>query len=246
MEPTEQSESIDVPTVVLYLHGNAHNRAQSHRVALYKLLQEFGCHVFTVDYRGYGDSSPVQLSETTVVEDARAALYWIQEKFGHKAKIFVHGHSLGAAIATHMVSSLHQEENSSCVTQTIPEYPRIAGLILQSPFNTMFDEVMTFSAAKALSSVGVDVEDKLRQGDMMFSSEDWLPKVKCPVVIYHAQDDKVIPFSLGNKLFENTKKTGKEDITFVPITEVPGCGHKNLYKSKEFLKDLNNFLKTYS
>lgn len=58
-------------TVVLYLHGNAHNRSLQHRVQLYRLLLEMGYYVLAIDYRGFGDSSPVDLTETSVVADAR-------------------------------------------------------------------------------------------------------------------------------------------------------------------------------
>jgi len=73
-------------TVILYLHGNCHNRAQGHRVGLYKVLISMGYYVLAIDYRGFGDSSPVRLTESTVVEDARAALAWISDKLGEKAK----------------------------------------------------------------------------------------------------------------------------------------------------------------
>jgi hypothetical protein len=39
------------------------------------------------DYRGFGDSSPVALNESTVVSDARTALAWITDKLGDKAKV---------------------------------------------------------------------------------------------------------------------------------------------------------------
>ena len=77
VEPLSASD-----TVVLYLHGNAHNRGQAHRVSLYKILLRLGYYVLAVDYRGYGDSSPVGLAETTVAEDARAALTWIHGMIG--------------------------------------------------------------------------------------------------------------------------------------------------------------------
>ena len=41
----------------------------------------------TSDYRGFGDSSPVELSESTVVSDARTALSWITKELGGKAKV---------------------------------------------------------------------------------------------------------------------------------------------------------------
>ena len=43
--------------------------------------------MLAIDYRGFGDSSPVNLAEKTVVEDARAALSWIADKLGDKVKV---------------------------------------------------------------------------------------------------------------------------------------------------------------
>ena len=77
----------DQDTVILYLHGNSYNRSQGHRVGLYKLLIKLGFYVLAIDYRGFGDSSPVRLSERTTVEDARAALTWIADKLGDKVKV---------------------------------------------------------------------------------------------------------------------------------------------------------------
>ena len=78
---------LETDTLILYLHGNSYNRSQSHRVGLYKHLIRQGFYVLAIDYRGFGDSSPVNLSEKTVVEDARAALGWISDKLGDKAKV---------------------------------------------------------------------------------------------------------------------------------------------------------------
>ena len=54
---------------------------------MYKLLIKLGYYVLAIDYRGFGDSSPVTLAEKTVVEDARAALSWISDKLGDKVKV---------------------------------------------------------------------------------------------------------------------------------------------------------------
>lgn len=48
------------------------DRGFSYRISLYNKLTELGFHVLAFDYRSYGDSSPVRLSETTTVEDGLA------------------------------------------------------------------------------------------------------------------------------------------------------------------------------
>ena len=63
--PTQSSGRVErlgeEDTVVLYLHGNSSNRAQPHRTHLYHALLQLGYHVLAVDYRGFGDSSPVSV-----------------------------------------------------------------------------------------------------------------------------------------------------------------------------------------
>lgn len=222
----------ETDTVILYFHGNAYNRGQAHRVGLYKILLNLGYYVLAVDYRGYGDSSPVSLSEKTVVEDARAALTWIHEKIGFKAKVIVYGHSLGTSIASHMVADFDLETggNSS-----------VDGLILEAPFNNMYDEVMTFYAAKAASWV-MDVREQLTASGCLFDSEHWLPAVKCPVLILHAEDDKVVQYSLGQKLYESAMEAGKKNITLLTFAKNLKLGHNDIYKADNIETELKKFI----
>jgi len=227
VEPLSRSD-----TVILYLHGNASNRAQPHRVSLYKVFLAMGYYVLAIDYRGFGDSSPVNLSEETVVADARAALGWITSKLGEKMKVIVWGHSLGASIASHMVADFDLETggNSS-----------VSGLILESPFNNMKDEVLTFKAAKALQMM-VGVEAVLQSSDICFESDKWLPAVKCPVLMMHAEDDNVIPYNLATNLHKEAVDAGKENIRFVTFQGELGLGHTDLYLSETLREELIRFV----
>ena len=85
--------------------------------------------------RAYGDSSPVSLSERTTVEDGRAVFRWLQEMVrpDDKPRIVLWGHSLGTAIATRTLRDI-QEDSEDLV----------AGLVLESPFNKMEDELKHF------------------------------------------------------------------------------------------------------
>ena len=226
----EQLSSSD--TVILYLHGNASNRGQAHRVSLYKILLEMGFYVLAIDYRGFGDSSPVSLKEETVVADARAALGWITGKLGEKATIIVWGHSLGTSIASHMIADFDLETggNSS-----------VNGLVLESPFNNMKDEVMTFSAAKALQMM-VDVSSVLIKSDLSFESDKWLPAVKCPVLMMHAEDDNVVPYHLAQKLHKEAIDAGKDNIRFVTFPGELGLGHTDLYLSETLTAEVLKFV----
>ena len=81
-------ELSDSDCVFILLHGNAKNRGAAHRVAAYKKFQSLGCYTLTVDYRGYGDSIMSQtINETTLVEDAKAAIKFIRDIVGDKPKV---------------------------------------------------------------------------------------------------------------------------------------------------------------
>ena len=59
-------------------------------MSLYRIFLRLGYHVLALDYRGFGDSSPVSLSgltEDSVVADARAGLEWVTSKLGDKERI---------------------------------------------------------------------------------------------------------------------------------------------------------------
>ena len=146
---------------------------------MYKKLLSLGYYVLSIDYRGYGDSTNMKPSEDTVVNDARAALDWMTDKLGDKARVVVWGHSLGTAIASHMVADFDLETggNSS-----------VSGLVLEAPFNCMTEEVMTFKAAKALSLV-VDVEATIHQSGVAFDTYKWLPAVKVITDCYFSNNN---------------------------------------------------------
>ena len=71
------------------------------------MLLSLGYYVLALDYRGYGDSTNIKPSEDSVVSDARAALDWLTNKLGDKAKIIVWGHSLGSSFSNMVVLHLN-------------------------------------------------------------------------------------------------------------------------------------------
>ena len=93
------------------------------RVGLYKKLLALGYYVLAVDYRGYGDSTVISpVTEASCVTDARAALAWLTAKLGDQVKVVVWGHSLGTAIASHMVSesTVCQIKSLQTISHTLP------------------------------------------------------------------------------------------------------------------------------
>ena len=87
--------------------------------------------------RSYGDSTPVTLTETTTLEDGLAVMEWVKAMFKDRTNIpsiVLWGHSLGTSIASRTLASLETSGDGNLVS----------GLILESPFNKMKDELKHF------------------------------------------------------------------------------------------------------
>ncbi|XP_026670050.1 monoacylglycerol lipase ABHD12 [Ceratina calcarata] len=176
--------------VFLYMHGNSGNRASSHRLELYKLLQSLDYHVIAFDYRGYGDSDGAELSEMGVVDDSKYVLQWLLRLVNNTAPVFVWGHSLGTGVSTHTLALLATEEMQP------------TGLILESPFNNIADELSEHPLAQIFKHIPWFhwlIVEPFYDNYLRFESDKHIEKIQCPIMILHAEDDNVIPFALGEK-----------------------------------------------
>jgi len=217
-------------TLIVYFHGNSQDRGFGHRVELYKMLLGQGLHVLAVDYRSFGDSSRVALNEQTVVEDGLAVLDWVKGELGDSAaQVIVWGHSLGTAIATRAL-----------VTSN---FTQVSGLVLESPFNTMEDEVKKFKTARFAAWLGgFDIKEELEKANVEFRTEFWLPKVTQPVLVLHSDDDPIVPAFLGQRLVDRTREAGKEDIQLVRFGKGNRLRHRYIYRAPGIKEYLTNFL----
>ena len=210
----------DNKTVVLYLHGNSANRAGAHRVELYKVLRSLDCHVVCCDYRGYADSSPALPNETGVVQDARAVYDWLVAACGgNTSRVIVWGHSLGTGVAGHLVSLLSLEGNSP------------SGLVLESPFNNIYDEVRNHPMCWVWSKMpwfDWFFTTSLADSDVAFVTDQRISVIDCPVLILHAEDDAVVPFKLGRALYDTAVQSRDEtwgQVQFIDFSSELGYGH---------------------
>ena len=237
MLPTSSSGKVEPlkasDTVILYLHGNASNRSQPHRISLYRVFLSLGYYVLAIDYRGFGDSSTVLLTEDTAVADARAALGWITAKLGEACRVVVWGHSLGTAISTHMVAEADMETGGSS---------SVRGLVLESPFNNMREMVSTYKVTSGLISRVLDIDQLILDTGVEFATDRWLPAVRCPVLILHAEDDNIVPHRLGVALEESAREGGKQEVRLVSYPSSVGLGHCDIYKAPGLPEELQAFM----
>ena len=192
---------------LLYLHGNAGHIG--HRAEILRYLAT--AHHFTVmgvDYRGYGKSDG-QPNEEGLYQDGEAALLELAKISNIKTEdIVILGRSLGGGVASHLAKH-HQPK----------------ALVLESTFTTMPDVGQTiypFLPVKLL------MQNK-------YPSVDNIKYYQGPVLISHGDQDEIVPYTLGQQLFEAANDPKK----FVTIR---GGGHNDAY-SADYARALQDFLR---
>jgi fermentation-respiration switch protein FrsA (DUF1100 family) len=156
---------------LLFLHGNAGNA--SHRLPNAAELAALGANVLLLDYRGYGLSEGRPF-EQGVYADARAGLEHLRG--GRRVpleRVVVFGRSLGGAVAVDLAA----------------ERP-LAGLILESTFTSVAD--------MARAVIGIPLGPLIGR---RFPSDEKIARVRCPILFFHGDRDRIIPFELGRRLF---------------------------------------------
>lgn len=212
---------------LLFCHGNAGNI--SHRIDIIKLFHSINVGVFIFDYRGYGKSNGTP-SENGLYKDALGAYKYLSNSMGYKPeKIVIYGKSVGANVAIELASRV-----------------KAAALISDSAFCSaihMSKAIFPFLPQKWVDKAGKSnsIQRKL-EGWLLLIKFDALDKIKhinIPKLIIHSQDDEMVPFTQGKKLFEATSEP-KE------FYKMHG-GHNEsimMYK-EEYTKKISNFLDKY-
>jgi len=219
---------------VIYCHGNAGTRASDHRVRLYKLLTQQNYHVIAFDYRGYADSSSEPTDEQGVVEDTKTVISWVRERVKH-GHVFVWGHSLGTAIASHALAELEGEGQ------------RVSGLVLEAPFTNLSDEIREYPISqlfRPLPWFDFFFVEPVYDNRLRFESDKNLGNVSAPILFLHAEDDRVVPYRLGQKLYEvvMSYRKNNKSIEFVSFDRSLGYGHKFIYRDKRVPSIVRKFV----
>jgi uncharacterized protein len=163
---------------LLYLHGTFRNLYQNIRKV--DALRDAGFAVLAVEYRGWGDSSPILPSERSI--DADAARAWDElvrhQSDPHRRVIF--GHSMGTGAAVELASHLHGGTD-------------YGGLILESSFPTLPD------IAKSNGLLGTILSWFATQH---FDSISEIGRIDVPILMMHGSEDHTVPVALGRRLYD--------------------------------------------
>uniref|UniRef100_A0A1L8DY46 Putative monoacylglycerol lipase abhd12 n=1 Tax=Nyssomyia neivai TaxID=330878 RepID=A0A1L8DY46_9DIPT len=224
--------------VVLYLHGNTASRAAPHRVELFQVLQRMGYHVVALDYRGYGDSGRVQPTEMGVIRDALAVYEYIRNLTPNP--IYLWGHSLGTGVSTHLLSVMRQKK--------IPGPPAV---VLESPFNNIREEIREHPFSKFFRHLpwfDFTISDPMYRNSLRFESDVHIGEFSQPILILHAEDDLVVPFKLGYKLYRRALDVRKKSWGPVEFHRFEGSshyGHKYICRAPNLPEIVRKFFDTY-
>jgi hypothetical protein len=198
----------DAP-VILFCHGNAGNI--SHRLENVKLLLDQQLQVFIFDYRGYGKSSG-RPSEKGLYRDGLGAYDFLANRKGIPPdRIIPFGRSLGASVAIEI--SMRREVKS---------------LILESAFTSTKGMAKTLFPFMFFSPLLPAHYNNLKK----------ITQVNVPKLFVHGEDDKIVSFSMGQKLYQ----AAKAPKYFFPIK---GAGHNDTYVvgGNEYFKTLAAFVR---
>lgn len=158
---------------VLFLHGNAGNI--SHRLDSIAIFRELGLDTLIIDYRGYGQSEGSPGEKGTYL-DAQAALdYLVSNRGIEPERIVIFGRSLGGAIAAWLAA-----ESAA------------AAVIIESCFSSALDmarRLYPFMPTRLITRLKYPVSD-------------YVGRLNIPVLVIHSHDDEIMPFSMGQALFE--------------------------------------------
>lgn len=162
---------------------------------------------FILDYRGYGKSQGRIRSELQLYNDLNIVYDSLKQTY-QESKIIITGYSIGTGLAAQLASV---------------NDPKL--LILKAPYYNMTDLIKHYF--KIIPSFLIRYK---------FSTNEYIIKLKCPVIIFHGDKDEVIYHGSSLKLAKLFKK---EDELII----LEGQKHNGINNNKFYLEELKRILK---
>jgi pimeloyl-ACP methyl ester carboxylesterase len=159
---------------ILFFHGSAHSIHNWRVRVQLEQLRDLGYTVLAPEYRGFGRNEGTP-SESGLYEDAMTAYRYVTAQVGvPPSRVVVAGRSLGSAVAVDLASR-------------VP----LAGVMLLSPIDSIVR-----MGARMYPWVPVRLLASSR-----FDSLGKIGRVRAPVVVIHAADDRWVPIEAARSLF---------------------------------------------
>lgn len=161
---------------------------------------------FILDYRGFGKSQGKIKNEKQLYKDNHIVFDTLLRAYNEKKTVII-GYSIGTGMAAELASHYN---------------PKM--LILKAPYYNMTD--LAHHYFKWLP--GFFIRYKLK-------TDQYLPKIKCPIVIFHGDRDEVIYYQSSFKLSELFKE---EDELII----LKGQSHNGINENVEYKMELKRIL----
>jgi uncharacterized protein len=162
---------------VIFCHGNGGDMGDL--LSSVETFHMMGVDLVVFDYRGYGRSTGKPTEQGTY-EDATAAWQYLTGTRGVPAKrIVLYGRSLGGAVAAELAERVNP-----------------GGLVIESAFTSASDmavRVFPYLPARLLCRFKYDTLSRLG-------------RIACPVLVAHGQNDTMVPYAQGRRLFAAAKE----------------------------------------
>ena len=157
---------------VVLLPGRATNI--SHELDTFEYLRTLDVSVLAVDYPGFG-GSPGIATEDGCYAAASAAWEWIVRKGFAPESVILYGQSLGASVAVWLAARV------PC-----------RGVVFHGGFSSIPDLAPHYFPSWLVRG----------RCDTMLDAASSVAACRCPVVVVHARDDRLVPISLGRRVYQ--------------------------------------------
>jgi uncharacterized protein len=158
--------------VLIWFHGNAGNITNRADTAVE--LAKRGVSTFLFDYRGFGKSEGHPPTESKIYIDALAAYDYVQTLKPHA--VVLYGESIGGPYAAYVAK----------------ERKGAHAVILENSFSSLRDLGNALYAPLPLGWTA----------PFAMTTTRWLNEAGLPVLVMHGKQDAVIPYRIGQKLFD--------------------------------------------
>jgi len=206
--------------IFIMCHESFGTIAESWRVAFYERISE-KYHVIAFDYRGFGTSDNLVVTENSMVEDVIAVCNYVEKNLDKSSRVFLWGHGFGSGAAAHAASLLTQRAQHS----------PLAGVILSGTFFNIEDLIKTH---KWFFWSGIPFYERLfldavQTAGFEFLNNEHILEIAAPVAIIHADDDEMVPFTSAFRLYEESKRRKNGFLRqFYGLIGSRGIGHRGL------------------
>ena len=157
---------------IIFFHGNAGDL--SNRIHKLNKLNNLNSNVLLISWRGFSNN-PGNPTEKNLYQDAMKSIEWLNSKGINNKDIILYGESLGTGVATELAQS-----NS------------FHGIILESPFTSIADAAKIYYPYLPVNLLLKDRYDTIKK----------IKNIKIPVLIMHGKKDNIVPFFMGEKLYQ--------------------------------------------